>query len=502
MKTVEVRRGAYRDSVTLMQVSQAVATEPGVDAALIAMGTELNVELLADMGFELTEPAGPNDMLVAVAAADEEALTAAKDRIERELTTGRSASPSAPSGTPPRTVGSGVRASGAGLVLISTPGRTAFLDAVDALDAGAHVMLFSDNVSVEHEIALKAAAGRRGLLVMGPDCGTAVVGGVGLGFANVVRPGPVGMVAASGTGAQQLLTLLDAADVGVSHCLGVGGRDLSSAVGGRSTLQALDLLADDDATEVIVLVSKPPAPDVAARVHAHADALGKPVVVGLLGRGQPDLTATAQRVVEECGGTWSPPRSWRHGRAGVGWAGESRGAAPSVGGYLRGLYAGGTLCDEAMVLASDVFGPVQSNIPLEPGWRLAPDEAATGHAMLDFGDDDMTVGRPHPMIDNALRIRRLQDEAANPSCGVVLLDVVLGYGAHADPAAELAPAIRAAREQAGRDLPIVIALIGSRGDPQGLERQAGALHDAGADVHLSNADAVRTAIGLLSDGTG
>jgi FdrA protein len=488
MRSVEVRRGAYRDSVALMQVSQAVAAEPGVEAALIAMATDLNVELLAGMGFELTEPAGPNDMLVAVAAVDEEALTGAKDRIERELSTSRSSgtsATSAPSGTAPRTVGSAVRASGAGLVLVSTPGRTAFLDAADALEAGAHVMLFSDNVSVEHEVALKDEADRRGLLVMGPDCGTAVVGGVGLGFANVVRPGPVGIVAASGTGAQQLLTLLDAAQVGVSNCLGVGGRDLSSAVGGRSTLRALDLLADDDATEVIVLVSKPPAPEVADRVHAHADALGKPVVIGLLGRGQPDLTAIAESVAQACGAAWSPPRSWP-------------GPRERVPGNLRGLYAGGTLCDEAMVIASDILGPVRSNIPLEPSWRLAPDEPAEGHAMLDFGDDEMTAGRPHPMIDNALRIRRLHDEAADASCGVLLLDVVLGHGAHPDPAAELAPAIQEARNRAGRILPVVVALIGSRGDPQGLEPQARALHEAGADVHLSNADAARTAIGMLA----
>jgi FdrA protein len=232
-------------------------------------------------------------------------------------------------------------------------------------------------------------------------------------------------------------------------------------------------------------VSKPPAKEVADRVRKHADSLGKPVVYGLLGRGQNDLTATAQQVVEAAGATWSAPQRW---------------PAPlsHVTGYLRGLYAGGTLCDEAMFIASDALGPIRSNIPLEPDWKAAADDPATGHVMLDFGDDEMTVGRPHPMIDNALRIRRLYDEAADPSCGVLLLDVVLGYGAHADPAAELAPAIREAREKAGRELPVVVALIGSRGDPQGLERQAAALHEAGADVHLSNADAARTAIDLLA----
>ena len=486
MKMVEVRRGAYRDSVALMQVSQAVASEVGVDTALIAMATELNVELLADMGFELSDPVGPNDMLVAIDGTD---LDAAVARLERELsTTTRPDTDTSAGRTSPRSVGSAVHTSGADLVLVSTPGRAAFLDAMDALDAGAHVMLFSDNVPLDQEVALKIEADRRGLLVMGPDCGTAVIGGVGLGFANVVRPGPVGMVAASGTGAQQLLVLLDGADVGVSHCLGVGGRDLSDDVGGRSTLRALDLLADDDTTEVIVLVSKPPAAEVAARVRKHADSLGKPVVYGLLGRGQNDLTASAQQVVEAVGATWSAPQSWPARQS-------------NVTGSLRGLYAGGTLCDEAMVIASDALGPIYSNIPLEPDWKAASDGQASGHLMLDFGDDEMTVGRPHPMIDNALRIRRLLAEADDPTCGVLLLDVVLGHGAHLDPAAELAPAIRTARETAGRDLPVIVALIGTRDDPQGRDRQASALNEAGADVHLSNADAVRAAVGLLSGGS-
>jgi len=251
----------------------------------------------------------------------------------------------------------------------------------------------------------------------------------------------------------------------------------------------LDLLAADDATELIVVVSKPPASSVAERVTAHAESLGKPVIFALLGRGRPDLTATAASVVRELGRPWTEPAWWP--------APERR-----TGTYesLRGLYSGGTLCDEAMLIASAALGPIASNIPLEPAWRLPADLRSPGHLMIDFGDDEMTRGRAHPMIDPSLRLARLAEEAADPSCGVLLLDVVLGHAAHPDPAAELAPALRGAHRgagQDGRDLAIVVALIGTTGDPQGLRQQAEALSAAGASVHLSNAAATRKALELL-----
>jgi FdrA protein len=362
---------------------------------------------------------------------------------------------------------------------------------MDALEAGLNVMLFSDNVPVEQEIRLKDEGARRGLLVMGPDCGTAAVSGVGLGFANAVRPGPVGIVAASGTGAQQLMCLLDAAGVGVSHCLGVGGRDLSAAVGGRSTRQALALLADDHATELVVVVSKPPAKDVADEITAYAEGLATPVQLAFLGAGQPDLTAAARRAVETVGGTWSRLQTW------------TPSLAPAAGaGALRGLFAGGTLCDEAMVIAAQELGPIRSNIPLQPDWALPDDLRADGHTMIDFGDDRLTQGRAHPMIDQRSRLERIAAEAADPSTAVLLLDVVLGHGAHPDPATELAPALADAVRTAGADgrsLAVVISLCGTEGDPQGLARQGDALAAAGAVVQRSNADAARTAAALTQE---
>lgn len=484
---VEVRKGTYRDSVTLMQVSRAVSDTPGVQAALVAMATELNLDLLAGMGFAPPDGSGPNDLVVAVRADDDASLGAGIAAMEAALV----AQPTSRGGgfgaaAAPRTTSAAARRSGGTVALVSVPGQHAFTEAMDALEAGLSVLLFSDNVSVEHEVRLKDEAAARGLLVMGPDCGTAVVGGVGLGFANVVRPGPVGIVAASGTGAQQLLCLLDGAAVGVSHCLGVGGRDLSTDVAARSTRQALAALDADDATELIVLVSKPPAPEVAEAVESYASGLSTPVQLALLGEGRSTLTDAARAAVEAIGGVWTEPPSWP---APVERAGSYR--------HLRGLFSGGTLADEAMQVATAALGPVRSNIALRPEWALGDDLTADGHVVVDFGDDRLTRGRPHPMIDQRARLERIAAEAADPSAGVLLLDVVLGHAAHPDPAAELAPALAAALASRPADLAAVVSLCGTRSDPQGLDRQASALVAAGASVHLSNAAAAAEAVELL-----
>jgi FdrA protein len=488
---VELRQGAYRDSVTLMRASQAVADHDGVSAAIVAMATPLNLELYERLGFDpdAVAKATPNDLLVAVRAEDDGALAAALAEVEAQLTAVAAEAGTAGAPPPPRTVAAALRGGGT-LALISVPGQHAFVEAMDAVRGGASVMLFSDNVPVEQEILLKDEAARRGVLVMGPDCGTAAVGGLGLGFANALRPGPVGMVAASGTGAQQVSCLLDAAGIGVTAILGVGGRDLSAAVAGRSTLAAMELLDAHQGTELVIVLSKPPDPAVADRLRARAAELRTPALIAFLGRGQPDLTAVTQDALRAVGAAPVQPAEWP--------APYRR--APRKG-FLRGLFSGGTLCDEAMIIAAERLGPIASNIPLEPGWALGDDLRSPGHLMVDFGDDRLTVGRPHPMIDHSLRIERILTEAADPACAVLLLDVVLGYGAHPDPAHSLAPAIAQARERAsadGRDLAVVVSLTGSRDDPQGRDTTAGALAATGASVHLSNAAAARTAVALIA----
>lgn len=462
---IEMRRGAYHDSVTLMRVSREVAAEPGVERAMVAMGTALNRELIAGMGFAVPDGAGPDDLVIAVRGGDA-ALAAARQRLEAALVP----SPAPVSGgvteAPPRTVGAAVRDGGtATLALVSVPGEHAFPEALDAVEGGADVLVFSDNMPVWQEVALKRAAARRGRLVMGPDCGTAVVGGAALGFANVTRPGPVGVVAASGTGAQQVMCLLDEAGVGVSHVLGVGGRDLSAEVGGLSTGTALDLLDADPATERILLIAKPPDPRVAATVRAHADGMRTPVRNALLGTGSTDLTAATRGLLADLG---VPVPAWPV------WPGPAQAPRP---GYVRGLFSGGTLCAEARTILGD-----------------------RADVLIDFGDDEWTRGRPHPMIDPTLRLERLAAEAADPDCAVLLLDVVLGHGADPDPAAALAPAIASARTRAasdGRDLAVVISLCATAADPQDRTATATSLSESGAHVFTSNAEAAHHAASLI-----
>ncbi|MEV0583413.1 FdrA family protein [Nonomuraea sp. NPDC050310] len=460
---VALRPGVYHDSVSLMRVSKALSGLDGVEVAIVAMATGLNLDLARDLGFDVPEP-DPSALLVALRAAEPPAALAELDRLLAALAA--PASPGDAAERPPRTTRAAALRAPAGLALVSVPGEHAFAEALDALEAGLHVMIFSDGMPLEREVLLKTLADRRGLLVMGPDCGTAVVAGAGLGFANVLKPGPVGLVAASGTGAQQVTCLLDLAGVGVSHVLGVGGRDLSAEVGGRASIRALRLLDDDPATELIVVVAKPGSPETAAAVRAVAEGLRTPVVFGGV-----DLTGAAEQALRALGRpvpewpVWPPAPVSETGRTGTeaGRADSEAGRA-GTGARLVGLFAGGTLCEEARRVAG--FGE-----------------------FTDFGDDEYTRGRAHPMIDHTLRLDALAGVGAGD---VVLMDVVLGHGADADPAAALAPAVAACPAR------VVVSLVGSEGDPQDLNRQAAALAAAGARVFGSNAQAAAHAAALVT----
>jgi FdrA protein len=457
---VELRTGAYADSVTLLQVSRQVQQLPSVVTAQVAMATPLNVEVLERMGFAIPADATVNHLVVAVRLEDPEARDGVVAEVERALTDSRRRVAGPTEEAPPRTTASALLRDPGHVVLVSVPGPSAAVEAMDALEAGSDVMVFSDNVPLEQELALKRFAAGRELLVMGPDCGTAVLGGLGLGFANVVAPGPVGIVAASGTGCQQLLALLDHAGVGVTTAYGVGGRDLSAEVGGLATRTALARLDRDPDVELVVLVSKPPADEVARDLTAYLEGLGTPVRTALLGPGRPDLTAAAEEVLRTLGRD-VPPWPVRGG------------TREATGTRLHGLFVGGTLKQEAEVLVGAAGLPAGS-------WELT-----------DFGDDAYTTGRAHPMIDPTLRLEHLAEVAADDDTGVILLDVVLGHGAEPDPAASLAPALESLRP------PVVVTVVGTRHDPQGLERQVDALAAAGAEVHLSNAGATRRALAIL-----
>src|SRR3954451_6252668 len=491
-----VRPGAYFDSVVLMQIASELRGPPGVRNASLGMGTAANKEVLEAAGLLAPDAAdaGANDLIVALDTEEdgaEDALAAAEAALEA-----RTAPPAAAGGAEPRRPRTLAEAP-AGMAIVSTPGRYAGAEALKALRLGMNVFCFSDNVALEQEIELKREAHARGLIVMGPDCGTAMVAGVPLGFVNEVHAGDVGLIGASGTGLQQISALVDRWGAGVSHMIGVGSHDLAAAVGAVSMLDALDALAADPATKVIGLVSKPPDPEVAERVLTRAAASGKPAVAAFLGadpEGAPDgitiaatLEAAARALVRAS--TGSEPGALDGDQP----AGP---AAPRDGGrrLLRGLYAGGTFAYEAGLLLEPRLGAIGDDADPPGGDR--PARLPDGHLILDLGDDRFTVGRPHPMIDPAVRLDMLRAAGADPRTAVIVLDVVLGHLAAADPAGDLAPVI--AEVAAGDDAPRVVAfVVGTQADPQAPERQEGALREAGALLAPSSSAAAALAETLI-----
>lgn len=513
MSTVHARvfPNSYRDSVELMQIAAEIEAIPGIDRAGIVMATPANCEVLAAAGLVsgATAAAGPNDLVVAIAAEDEQAATQALERAAARLSDPGTAGAGDAIRTEARTLQEGITELGtANLALISTPGTYATAEALKALKAGLNVFLFSDNVPVEDEIELKAMARARGLLMMGPDCGTAILDGVPLGFANVVRRGTIGLVGASGTGLQQVSCLIDRLEAGVSQAIGVGGRDLDERVGGAMMLAALERLAADPGTDLIVLISKPPSASVADRVLAAAGHVRKPVIVNFLG-GDP-TAATAAGLI---------PAETFEAAATIASAMALGGPVPSTEGLavlardddggsatdvetstavrdaqaglrpsqsrIRGLYSGGSLAGEAKLILRATLGA----------------DALRRHEIVDLGDDEFTVGRPHPMIDPRLRNEHLAAAAADPFTAVILLDVVLGYGSNADPAGALGNAIEAARADAARDgrtFAVVASVCGTRRDPQDLGRQQARLAKAGVILAPSNAKAARIAARIVA----
>jgi FdrA protein len=501
---VKVVRNLYRDSVFLMQLSAGIAKLPGVAQASAVMASPANIALLREAElFTGTIEAGANDLIIVVAGAGEreiaQALQAARRALEAQPAV---ASAAAAAAMAPRSLAMAMtQVPDANLALISTPGAYAAAEAEKALRLGLHVMLFSDNVSLGDEAALKRLARQRGLLLMGPDCGTAIINGVPLAFANVVRRGDIGCVAASGTGLQQVTCLVHRLGAGISQAIGTGGHDLAAEVGGISMLQGIKALAADASTKVIVLISKPPSAAVAERVLTTASRAGKPVVVNFLGIDpdairHPNLHAAATledaaHAAVALGAGDRPLASKRQAEAAAQLAKPGKGRR-----YIRGLFSGGTFCYEALLILKSALGNVQSNAPLDARDRLADVWTARGHTLLDLGDDVFTRGRPHPMIDHRLRNERLLKEAADPEVGVILFDVVLGYGAHPDPAMEMAAALRAARA-GSPDVLFVGFVCGTDRDPQGLEQQEARLREAGVVLADCNAAAVRLAAAII-----
>jgi succinyl-CoA synthetase alpha subunit len=496
----------YRDSVSLMQLSAALGKLPGVEQASAVMATPGNLEFLRQAGLVDGDVAPrPNDLLVAVRGKSTAHLEAALAKALASLTEEPSQNAgNAVAEAPLRSLQMALaRTPQANLALISVPGDYAAAEAMKALRLGLHVMLFSDNVALADEVALKRYAAGCGLLVMGPDCGTAIVDGVPLGFANAVRRGAVGVVGASGTGTQQVTSLVHRRGGGISHAIGTGGHDLGKDVGGITMLHGLGLLARDPDTKVIVLISKPPSPAIAREVIAAARKAGKPVVINFIGSAE-DPSGGNLHVSRTLDDAASAAVALAKGRK------PARAAAAAIRlpkitfkkgqRYIRGLFSGGTFCYEACAILGQGTPPaltVWSNAPVDPKRAIEDPWKSREHTLIDLGDDVFTRGRPHPMIDLRLRNERMLEEAADPQVAVILLDVVLGYGSHPDPAAEIVPVLMKIKKKT-RSPAIVASVCGTDEDPQGLERQEAALRDAGVLLTESNAAAARLAGAIVA----
>jgi len=513
VKKILVRENAYYDSVILMLAAKALKQRPGINEAVVAMGTEVNLGLLKEIGLLSgeVESAKPNDLVIAIEAETEEAAEEAC-RIAEEILKKKDHGGGEEGYCPVSLDGALKMFPEANLVVISVPGPYAGREARRALNKGLHVMIFSDHVPVEEEVELKEMALERGLLLMGPDCGTAILNGKPLCFANVVRRGHIGLVAASGSGLQEVCCCIDRMGGGISQAIGTGGRDLQERrVRGRMMLMGIEALKQDPETQVIVVLSKPPSEEVAATVLSKLKDAGKPCVVHFPGR-KPSGTRGSVRFsgnMEEAAAmavAFSKGEEYREGCGTLSEAEIARRVEAEVNPmaseqkYLRGLFAGGTLATEAVALFEQEGFRILSNVRKEPGIALQSPHRSERHAIVDMGDDVFTLGRPHPMIDPSLREERIAKEAADPETALLLLDVVLGYGAHEDPCGPLGESIGKAKAQvAGRGgyLSVIASITGTEKDFQNMAEQKKKLEAAGCLVMPSNYQAALTALHVM-----
>jgi succinyl-CoA synthetase alpha subunit len=498
----DIRKNAYYDSVTLMLISKEIKNIEGVNEALVGMGTELNKELTVNLKLanDHLNDISANDFYIAADIDHEEVMGLVIDTVNELLTKKK-----AESGSEYQPVSLDMALemqADTNMVVVSIPGQYVEEEVNKLLDNDLNVMLFSDNVSVESELRLKKKAVEKGLLMMGPDCGTAIINGVPLAFANVVSRGNIGVVGASGTGTQEVTCIIDQLGAGVSQVIGTGGRDLKSEIGGLMMIQGIEALMEDPNTDIITLISKPPSPEVAVKILELTKKTDKPVVVDFIGGDKKAIEAVGAypcttledaalkavalskgENVKEFDGFTNPDQVNEIVSTYV-----SKIRAEQVN--LRGLFTGGTLADEAMKILGNEFGGIYSNIPLEPEYELKALDKLEGHVVLDLGEDQFTVGRPHPMIDPSTRTDRFLTDI-DGTVAVVLVDVVLGYGSHLDPAGEVANSVKEVKGKLGIDFLAVASITGTKGDPQGLDESKKTLEDAGIVVMPSNAQAVR-----------
>lgn len=502
-----LRKNQYYDSVFLMGINNRLLKVEGITQSAVLMGSDANKEVLGTLGFRSSEirNASANDLVICISAETQSALEAVFNHIDEWLVEVQGKKTTSDIHTLEQAFAA---KPGANLVVISVPGEFAAHETKKCLEAGKHVFLFSDNVRIEDEISLKQYARDRGLLLMGPDCGTSLIGGVGIGFANSVRRGKIGAIAAAGTGLQEFTCMVHNSGYGISHAIGTGGRDLSDAVGGITTLTALDALENDPKTELITILSKPPGERTLQSLVERIKRCSKPVVGCFLGlRGKIDgegeyftrariIDEAVQLAVQASGGDFGQMISP------VGHIPQIRSPQRRKNYYVRGIFAGGTFCYQSQQIMQDAKIPVYSNAPLDKKYLLDNPDQSRSNTIVDMGEDFYMVGRPHPMIDSSQRAMRIVKEASDPEVAILLIDFILGYNASTDPVGDLLDAIQEAKhisQKRGDNLEVVASICGTDGDPQDLRMQTRLLQDCGVVVFPSNAQATQYCANYLNE---
>ena len=502
--SARILKNEYRDSVFLMRINDQIERMPGVKRAAVMMGTDANKDLMREAGLYIDEvrEAGPNDLVIVLEAENagsaDEALSRAQElafNVEKETTRGEE--------EPYRSLRSAVAFEpDIDLVLISTPGEYAYKEAMRSILLGRHTMIFSSNVPIEKEIKLKELAERKNLLVMGPDAGTAIVGGVGLGFFNVISGGPVGIVGAAGTGIQEVSSVLGLSGIGISAAIGTGSNDISESIGGKTMIMGLKMLDAHAGTKAVTIISKPPSKTVAEKVVQSAHESGKPVIINFIGNedyrqsGNVDFAFTLEEAAYKSyfkvTGKEMKLKDWVSPE-------KVKEASDSLGSdqrYVRGLFSGGTINYESQAIFRKSGRPVWSNSALDKSKKIGGFDSSREDTFVDMGAEEFVRGVPHPMIDFRFRKERILKEANDPSVGVILLDIILGYGSNMDPASEISEAVIKARS-VNKRVVFVSSIVGTEGDPQNISKQVKTLMDSGVLVTPTSARAADMALKIV-----
>ena len=506
-----VIKNKYYDSVMLMKLAGELGKTDGIIQLSVGMGTPLNKDTMNDLGILLAEgkEASPNDLIIAVEAASGSVAEQLRETYLKRLTQTRGTGKNEYASLD--TMGRYVK--DRNLAVISLAGNFAGAEAKKALKMGMDVFMFSDNVPIEQEVELKQYARDHGLLMMGPDCGLSFINGVAIGLCSKVRRGAIGIAAASGSGMQEVMNIVHRKGHGISHAIGVGGRDLKDAVGGITMLQSIDILESDPNTTVVVLISKPPQPKTIERILERVRSCKKPVVLQLINADLSGLDLGHAVVSDSFAETANIAIALSQGKdytsstetekyAAVEALAKSEAAKMAPGQkYLRGIYCGGSLAEETITLAQSKLGPLYGNIAFSDDYLLKDPFSSYKDCMIDIGAEEFTLGRPHVAIDPAPRIERFRQEAADPDTAVILMDILLGYSLCEDPAGMLVDVIqqgKAEAESQGRYLCVIASICGSDLDPQNYEVQKKILEDCGVLVMENNGEASRLAASIIA----